>query len=59
MLFVETRKDFNFTLNYVKKPKMKILKESFKASDFAEKGIKAQGVRVVAKEVQSVVVEKK
>lgn len=59
VLFVETRKDFNFTLNYVKKPKMKILKESFKASDFAEKGIKAQGVRVVAKEVQSVVVEKK
>lgn len=59
VLFVETRKDFSFTLNYVKKPKMKILKESFKASDFAEKGIKAQGVRVVAKEVQSVVVEKK
>lgn len=54
VIFVETKKDFKFTLNYVKKPKMKVLKETFKASDFAEKGIKAQGVRVAAKEVQSV-----
>ncbi len=58
VLFVETKKDFKFTLNYVKKPKMKILKESFKASDFAEKGVKSQGVRVAAKEVQSVELEK-
>ncbi len=58
VLFVETKKDFKFTLNYVKKPKMKILEESFKASDFAEKGVKSQGVRVAAKEVQSVELEK-
>ena len=58
VLFVETKKDFKFTLNYVKKPKMKVLKEKFKASDFAEKGVKAQGVRVAAKEVQSVELEK-
>lgn len=58
VLFVETKKDFKFTLNYVKKPKMKVLKETFKASDFAEKGVKAQGVRVAAKEVLSVEVGK-
>ncbi len=58
VLFVETKKDFKFKLNYVKKPKMKVLKESFKASDFSEKGVKAQGVRVAAKEVQSVELEK-
>ena len=58
VLSVETKKDFKFTLNYVKKPKMKVLKETFKASDFAEKGVKAQGVRVAAKEVQSVELEK-
>lgn len=58
VLAVETKKDFKFTLNYVKKPKMKVLKETFKASDFAEKGVKAQGVRVAAKEVQSVELEK-
>ena len=58
VLFVETKKDFKFTLNYVKKPKMKVLKETFKASDFVEKGVKAQGVRVAAKEVLSVEVGK-
>lgn len=58
VLSVETKKDFKFTLNYVKKPKMKVLKDTFKASDFAEKGVKAQGVRVAAKEVQSVELEK-
>lgn len=58
VLHVDTRKTFNFTLSYVKKPKMKVLEEKFKASDFAEKGLKAQGVRVAAKEVQTVDVDK-
>lgn len=51
VLHVDTRKSFKFTLNYVPKPRVKILKEVFKSDDFAEKGVKAQGVRVAAKEV--------
>lgn len=57
VLHVDTRKNFSFTLHYVKKPKLKKLEEPFKASSFQEKGLKAQGVRVVAKEVESVSVE--
>lgn len=51
VLHVDTRKSFKFTLNYVPKPRLKVLKEVFKADVFAEKGVKAQGVRVAAKEV--------
>ncbi len=51
VLHVDTRKSFKFTLNYVPKTRLKVLKEVFKADDFAEKGVKAQGVRVVPKEV--------
>lgn len=51
VLHVDTRKSFKFTLNYVPKPRLKVLKEVFKADSFAEKGVKAQGVRVAAKEV--------
>lgn len=58
VIHVDTRKTFNFTLNYVKKPRVKVLQETFKASDYAEKGLKAQGVRVAPKEVLSVEVEK-
>lgn len=58
VLHVDTRKDFNFELNYVKKPKMKIFTEKFKASDYMEKGLKAGGTRVAPKEVQSIVVDK-
>lgn len=58
VIHVDTRKTFSFTLNYVKKPRVKVLQETFKASDYAEKGLKAQGVRVAPKEVLSVEVEK-
>ncbi len=57
VLHVDTRKTFNFTLNYVKKPRVKILSEKFKAGDYEEKSLKAKGVRVVAKEVQDIVIE--
>lgn len=57
VLHVDTRKNFSFTLNYEPKPRVKILKETFKAQNFSEKGLKAQGVRVSAKEVVSVTVE--
>ena len=57
VLHVDTRKTFTFTLNYVPKPRVKILSEKFKAQDFAEKGLKAQGVRVAAKEVKDISVQ--
>lgn len=57
VLHVDTRKNFAFTLNYIKKPKMKVFSEKFKAQDFMEKGLKALGTRVAAKEVESVTVE--
>ena len=57
VLHIDTRKTFTFELNYVKKPKMKIFKEAFKAGDFEEKSLKAKGVRVAAKEVQTISVQ--
>ncbi|MDY2825582.1 MAG: DNA topoisomerase IV subunit A [Treponema sp.] len=57
VIHVDTRKNFTFELNYVKKPKMKVFTEKFKAQDYLEKGLKALGVRVTAKEVESITVE--
>ena len=56
VLHIDTRKDFTFTLNYVKKPRLKNLSEKFKASAFEEKSLKAKGVRLAAKEVQDITV---
>ncbi len=55
-LHIDTRKDFKFTLNYVKKPRVKA-SEDFKTSDFIERGLKAQGFKLSAKETESVTVE--
>jgi len=57
ILHIDTRKAFTFQLNYVKKPKMKVLTEKFKASDFEEKSLKAKGLRVAAKEVQTIKID--
>lgn len=57
VLHVDTRKTFTFKLNYVKKPRVKVLTETFKASDFEEKSLKAKGVRVAPKEVQTIEVQ--
>ncbi|MCR5288425.1 MAG: DNA topoisomerase IV subunit A [Treponema sp.] len=57
VLHIDTRKNFSFTVNYAKKPRVKTLSKTFKAQDFAEKGLKAQGVRLEAKEAESVQVE--
>jgi topoisomerase-4 subunit A len=54
VLLVDTRPKFTFTVHYVKKPRLRTLTETFKAQDFAEKGLKAQGVRLKAHEVESV-----
>jgi len=54
VLHVDTRKNFTFTLNYVKKPRLKNLTEKFKTDGFEEKSLKAKGVRITPKEVESI-----
>lgn len=49
VLYVSTAERFSFTLHYEQKAKAKILKESFRAEDFAEKGLKTLGVRLSAR----------
>lgn len=58
ILHIDTRKTFNFSLNYIKKPKLKILTEKFKAGDYEEKSLKAKGIRLATKEVQDIIVDK-
>ncbi len=57
VLHVDTRKTFEFKLNYVPKGRIKKLTETFKAGNYEEKSLKAKGVRVVSKEVKDIVVE--
>ena len=57
LLHVDTREKFNITLNYEPKPRLKILKETFKAQSFEEKGLKAQGVRLASKETASIEID--
>lgn len=57
VLHIDTRKTFTFKLNYVKKPRVKVLSETFKAGDYEEKSLKAKGVRVAPKEVQTIEVQ--
>jgi topoisomerase-4 subunit A len=53
-LHVDTRQKFSFTVNYTPKPRLKVLKEVFKAQDYNVRGLKAGGVRLAAKEVKDV-----
>ena len=57
VLHIDTREKFTFTLNYVKKPRVKITEEKFKAQDFEEKGLKTLGVRLSTHEVESIKVD--
>ena len=57
VLHVDTRQKFTFTLKFVKKPRMKIHEQTYKAQSFDEKGFKAAGVRLEARELESVEVE--
>ncbi len=54
VLHIDKRAKFDFTLHYVKKPRMKTLQEKFKASDYEEKGLKAQGVRLSVRELEKI-----
>ena len=57
-LHIDTRDDFEFTLRYVKKPRMQVLSEDFRAGDYAERGLKTLGVRLSARECESIEVKK-
>lgn len=54
ILHIDTREDFSFELNYVKKPRVQITKEEFKASSFEEKGLKTLGTRLSTRECESI-----
>jgi topoisomerase-4 subunit A len=57
VLHVDTRTKFKFTVHYTPKPRIKTLEETFKAQDYAEKGVKALGVRLSVREAENVTVE--
>jgi topoisomerase-4 subunit A len=54
VLHIDTRQKFSFVLHYEKKPRLKILQESFKAQNFPVRGIKAGGLKLSSKVVLSV-----
>lgn len=53
-LRVFTEEDGSVIVNYKPKPRIRILQETFKISDYAIKGVKARGVRLASREVKSV-----
>jgi len=53
ILLFSIEEDFEFTVVYEPKPRMKVKEEAFRASDFEEKGLKAQGVRLASKSAAS------
>jgi topoisomerase-4 subunit A len=57
VLHVDTRDKFKFKLKFVKKPRIKTLEAEFNASNFDEKGLKANGIRLDTKEVSGIEVE--
>lgn len=55
IIFLDTKPKFSFLVKYTPKPRVKILEERFAAQDFEEKSVRAQGVRLAAREVDAVV----
>ncbi|MDR0553860.1 MAG: DNA topoisomerase IV subunit A [Treponema sp.] len=54
VLHIDTREQFSFTLTYAAKPRLKKVQETFKAQDYAIRGLKAGGIRLSNKEVKGV-----
>jgi topoisomerase-4 subunit A len=54
VLHVDTREKFSFVLHYKPKPRLKVLKESFKAQNYNVRGLKAGGIRLAMKETEKV-----
>ncbi|MDR2078629.1 MAG: DNA topoisomerase IV subunit A [Treponema sp.] len=57
VLHIDTRQKFTFTLNYIPKPRLKVLTENFKAHNYAVRGLKAGGIRLSSKEVKKIEVQ--
>jgi len=57
VLLVDTKEKFSFTVHYKPKPRLKVLKENFKAQDYNVRGLKAGGIRLASKEVERVEVK--
>ena len=57
VLYIGTKEKFSFTVKYVPKARLKTLEQTFKAQDYAEKGLKTLGVRLAPREAKSVVLE--
>ncbi|MCX7725781.1 MAG: DNA topoisomerase IV subunit A [Chitinispirillaceae bacterium] len=57
LLKLTTDSDAIIHCEYKPKPRLKVLEESFKFSDYLIKGVKAGGVRLAAKEIKSVRIE--
>lgn len=53
VLFVGTKNDFEFTVKYEPKARVKKTEDTFKAGEYAEKGLKALGVRLAVREAVS------
>jgi len=53
ILLFSTEANFDFTVVYEPKSRMKVKEEAFRASDFEEKGLKALGIRLAAKPAAS------
>lgn len=49
ILLFSTEADFDFSVVYEPKPRMKVKEEAFSAGSYEEKGLKAQGVRLASK----------
>ncbi|HDQ14093.1 MAG TPA: DNA topoisomerase IV subunit A [Sediminispirochaeta sp.] len=48
------REDEQFLFKYKKKPRLKVLEESFAVADYLVKSVRAQGVRLTTKETRSI-----
>jgi len=53
VLYLGTREKFSFNVKYKPKLRLKTLEQTFKAQDYAEKGLKALGVRLAPREAIS------
>jgi topoisomerase-4 subunit A len=57
VLHIDTRAKFSFTISYKAKPRLKLKEETFKAQDYAVRGIRAGGIRLSNKEAEAVSVK--
>jgi len=53
VLKISTEHDGFVSINYKPKPRLRVLMEAFRVSDYPIKGVKARGVRLASKEVKS------